>query len=220
MVIHYWGRTRTSGRFKLVREGERNMANRSDSTALENGITSEEAAQERPKPKYPGLRVTCNGNHLVGYHTECRVADGGIFYPITPSTELGETYQQSYAEGGLNVWGEQKLAVECEGEHAAQGGAIAYSVTGRRVANFTSGQGIVYAIEQYYHAPGKLSTLVVEVGDARGVCVAEPPQMALRGLAQGLECALVVEANAPARRSATAARAAAARSAASALSAR
>ena len=153
------------------------MASRSDSTALENGVTSEAPSRERPKPKYPGIRVTCNGNHLVGYHTECRVANGGIFYPITPSTELGETYQQSYAEGGLNVWGEQKMAVECEGEHAAQGGAIAYSVTGRRVANFTSGQGIVYAIEQYYHAPGKLSTLVVEVGaradEAR-------PQRALR----------------------------------------
>ncbi len=40
----------------------------------------------------------------------------------------------------------------------------AYSVAGRRVVNFTSGQGIVYAMEQYYHAPGKFSTMVVEVG--------------------------------------------------------
>jgi len=30
--------------------------------------------------------------------------------------------------------------------------------------NFTSGQGIVYAMEQYYHAPGKLSTMVLEIG--------------------------------------------------------
>jgi pyruvate-ferredoxin/flavodoxin oxidoreductase len=30
--------------------------------------------------------------------------------------------------------------------------------------NFTSGQGIVYAMEQYYHAPGKFSTMVLEVG--------------------------------------------------------
>ncbi|MDP6582565.1 MAG: 2-oxoacid:acceptor oxidoreductase family protein, partial [Vicinamibacterales bacterium] len=52
---------------------------------------------------------------------------------------------------------------EAEGEHAAQGGAIAYSVCGRRVVNFTSGQGIVYGIEQYYHAPGKASTMVLEV---------------------------------------------------------
>ena len=115
------------------------------------------------RPKYPGERITANGNQLVSYHTEARIADGGIFYPITPSTEGGELYQQSFAEGRLNVFGRNTLAVEAEGEHAAQGGAIAYSVCGQRVVNFTSGQGIVYAIEQYYHAPGKASTMVVEV---------------------------------------------------------
>ena len=56
------------------------------------------------------------------------------------------------------------MAIECEGEHAAQGGATAFSVTGKRAVNFTSGQGIVYAMEQYYHAPGKASTMVLEVG--------------------------------------------------------
>ncbi len=115
------------------------------------------------RPQYPGIRITANGNQLVAYHTESRVADAGIFYPITPSTEGGELFQQSFAEGRLNVFGRSTLAVEAEGEHAAQGGAIAYSVCGRRVVNFTSGQGIVYGIEQYYHAPGKASTMVLEV---------------------------------------------------------
>ena len=55
------------------------------------------------------------------------------------------------------------IAVEAEGEHAAQGGAIAHSVCGKRVVNFTSGQGVVYGVEQYYHAPGKCSTMVLEV---------------------------------------------------------
>jgi hypothetical protein len=111
---------------------------------------SERAMKER--------RITTNGNQLVSYHTETRLTDGGIFYPITASTEMGELYQQSFAEGKLNVFGRQKIAIETEGEHAAQGGAIAFSVTGRRTVNFTSGQGIVYAIEQYYHAPGTRST--------------------------------------------------------------
>ena len=114
-------------------------------------------------PKYPGVRVVSNGNQLVAYHTEARLADAGIFYPITPSTEMGELFQQSFAEGSLNVFGRSKIAIETEGEHAAQGGAIAYSATGKRVVNFTSGQGIVYGIEQYYHAPGKLATMVLEV---------------------------------------------------------
>src|SRR5436190_23293944 len=132
-------------------------------------VVAPQAAQaartpNRFQPKYPGVRVTCNGNQLVAEHVESRITEGGVFYPITPSTEGGEIYQQSYAQGELNVWGTPKVAIEAEGEHAAQGGATAYAVTGRRTVNFTSGQGIVYAMEQYYHAPGKLCTMVLEVG--------------------------------------------------------
>lgn len=116
------------------------------------------------KHRFPGIPVTCNGNQLVAQHVETRITEGGIFYPITPSTEGGEIYQQSFAQGELNVWGQQKIAIETEGEHAAQGGATAFAVTGRRAVNFTSGQGLAYAMEQYYHAPGKLSTMVLEVG--------------------------------------------------------
>jgi pyruvate-ferredoxin/flavodoxin oxidoreductase len=114
--------------------------------------------------RYPGIRVTANGNQLVSYHTETRVADAGVFYPITPSTEGGELFQQAFAEGHLNVFGHNTVAIETEGEHAAQGGAIAHSVCGKRVVNFTSGQGVVYGLEQYFHAPGKASTMVLEVG--------------------------------------------------------
>ncbi len=114
-------------------------------------------------PPFPGIRLTTNGNQLVSYYTEARVTDGGVFYPITPSTEMGENYQLSFAEGNLNVFGDSKIAIEAEGEHAAQGGAIALSVTGKRVVNFTSGQGLVYGVEQDYHAPGKLSTMVLQV---------------------------------------------------------
>src|SRR5215470_9012609 len=118
----------------------------------------------KQKPRFPGIRVTANGNQLVSYHTEARIADAGIFYPITPSTEGGELYHQAFAEGKLNVFGGNTIAVEAEGEHAAQGGAIAHSVCGKRVVNYTSGQGVVYGVEQYYHAPGKCSTMVLEVG--------------------------------------------------------
>ena len=114
--------------------------------------------------RYPGIRITANGNQLVSYYTETRIADAGVFYPITPSTEGGELFQQAYAEGHLNVFGKNTIAIETEGEHAAQGGAIAHSVCGKRVVNFTSGQGVVYGVEQYYHAPGKGSTMVLEVG--------------------------------------------------------
>ena len=88
--------------------------------------------------RYPGIRITANGNQLVSYHTETRIADAGVFYPITPSTEGGELFQQAYAEGHLNVFGHNTIAIETEGEHAAQGGAIAHSVCGKRVVNLVS----------------------------------------------------------------------------------
>lgn len=120
--------------------------------------------QNSKTPKYPGIPVTTNGNILVSYYTEARLADAGIFYPITPSTEMGENFELSFAKGEPNVFGRAKMAIETEGEHAAQGGAIAFGVTGKRVVNFTSAQGIAYGLEQYYHAPGKLSSMVLEVG--------------------------------------------------------
>jgi pyruvate-ferredoxin/flavodoxin oxidoreductase len=129
-----------------------------DETGLRRRIAMKESV------RYPGIRVTANGNQLVSYHTETRIADAGVFYPITPSTEGGELFQQAYAEGHLNVFGKNTIAIETEGEHAAQGGAIAHSVAGKRVVNFTSGQGVVYGLEQYFHAPGKASTMVLEVG--------------------------------------------------------
>src|SRR5437660_2010626 len=131
---------------------------------VEKAASREKTQTTRRAPKYPGIRVTCNGNQLVTEHVEVRITEGGVFYPITPSTEGGEIYQQSYAMGELNVFGQQKIAIECEGEHGAQGGATAFAVSGKRTVNFTSGQGIVYAMEQYYHAPGKFSTMVLEVG--------------------------------------------------------
>ncbi|MDH3649611.1 MAG: 2-oxoacid:acceptor oxidoreductase family protein, partial [Saprospiraceae bacterium] len=115
------------------------------------------------KSKYPGKRMTADGNTLVA-KTEGLISDAGVFYPITPSTQMGEYFQNFYAQGLLNAFGKPLTAIETEGEHAAQGGAIAMSITGKRTVNFTSGQGIVYGLEQYYHAPGKLSTMTLEVG--------------------------------------------------------
>src|ERR1700739_5092817 len=98
--------------------------------------------------RYPGIRVTANGNQLVSYHTDTCIADAGVFYPITPSTEGGELFQQAFAEGHLNVFGGNTIAIETEGEHAAQGGAIAHSVCGKRGGDFTSAPRVVYGGEE------------------------------------------------------------------------
>ena len=42
-------------------------------------------AASRHKPKYPGIRVTCNGNQLVTQYVETRVTEGGVFTPLRPA---------------------------------------------------------------------------------------------------------------------------------------
>ncbi|MEX2045250.1 MAG: hypothetical protein WD941_07845, partial [Opitutus sp.] len=84
----------------------------SQPAAPKKGAPHASPSAARAKPKYPGIRVTCNGNQLVAQYVETRITEGGVFYPITPSTEGGEIYQGSYAQGELNVWGQQKVAVE------------------------------------------------------------------------------------------------------------
>jgi hypothetical protein len=34
--------------------------------------------QMQDRPRFPGVRVTANGNQLVSYHTETRIADAGV----------------------------------------------------------------------------------------------------------------------------------------------
>jgi pyruvate-ferredoxin/flavodoxin oxidoreductase len=58
---------------------------------MQNLTTNPTPATDR-KPRFPGIRITTNGNQLVAYHTEVRITEGGVFYPITPSTEMGENY--------------------------------------------------------------------------------------------------------------------------------
>ena len=77
-------------------------------TSVENEILTEESvptAAAGNKPKYPGIPVTCSGNHLMAEHVETRITEGGIFYPITPSTE-GEALSAGVCAGKAGCLGE------------------------------------------------------------------------------------------------------------------
>jgi pyruvate-ferredoxin/flavodoxin oxidoreductase len=84
------------------------------------------------------------------------VCGGVIGYPITPSTEIAETFEAARAEGQLNVWGKHPFFVETEGEHSAQGGALGAAMTGGNfISNASSSQGILYGLEEHYATVGK-----------------------------------------------------------------
>ncbi|OJV81051.1 MAG: pyruvate-flavodoxin oxidoreductase [Cellulomonas sp. 73-92] len=107
------------------------------------------------QPKYPGLPDVINGNGAVA-HVMKHVCGGVIGYPITPSTEIVETFEAARAEGQLNVWGKHAFFVEAEGEHSAQSGALGAALTGGNfISNASSSQGILYALESHYVTVGK-----------------------------------------------------------------
>ncbi len=107
------------------------------------------------KPKYPGLETVINGNGAVA-HVMQHVCDGVIGYPITPSTEISELFEQARAEGNCNVWGRHPFFVETEGEHSAQSGALGAALTGGQyISNASSSQGVLYAMESHFVTVGK-----------------------------------------------------------------
>ena len=104
---------------------------------------------------YPGISEVINGNGAVA-HVMKHVCGGVIGYPITPSTEIAETFEAARAEGQLNVWGKHPFFVETEGEHSAQSGAMGAALTGGNyISNASSSQGILYGLESHYVTVGK-----------------------------------------------------------------
>ena len=108
-----------------------------------------------PKPKYPGVETVINGNGAVATVMQ-RVCDGVIGYPITPSTEISELFEEARSQGNLNVWGRHPFFVETEGEHSAQSGALGAALTGGQfISNASSSQGVLYAMESHFVSVGK-----------------------------------------------------------------
>lgn len=113
--------------------------------------------------KYPGTRAAMDGNSVV-IRCERESTDAAGAYPITPSTQMGEYWAQSAAQGHLNMSGRPLIFIEPEGEHAAAAVTAGLSMTGLRAANFSSGQGIAYMHESLYAAVGKRLTYVLNIG--------------------------------------------------------
>ncbi|MQX36719.1 2-oxoacid:acceptor oxidoreductase family protein [Roseospira navarrensis] len=104
---------------------------------------------------FSGIPTVINGNGAVA-HVMSHVCGGVIGYPITPSTEISEMYEEFRAKGGCNVWGHHPFFFEPEGEHSAQSGALGAALTGGKyISNASSSQGILYGLESHYVTVGK-----------------------------------------------------------------
>jgi pyruvate-ferredoxin/flavodoxin oxidoreductase len=112
---------------------------------------------------FPGIPTTADGSEVVVW-VETHITQGACAYPITPSTNMGGGYQSAVANGQKNLWGEPLAFLELESEHSSASTCEGFAVAGGRVANFTSGQGLILMKEVLYVIAGKRLPVVFHIG--------------------------------------------------------
>jgi len=112
---------------------------------------------------FPGIATTADGSEAVVWVETC-ITQGACAYPITPSTNMGGGYQLAVANGQRNLWGEPLAFLELESEHSSGSTCEGFALAGGRVANFTSGQGLILMKEVLYVIAGKRLPVVFHIG--------------------------------------------------------
>ncbi|MBF0158495.1 MAG: 2-oxoacid:acceptor oxidoreductase family protein [Magnetococcales bacterium] len=115
------------------------------------------------QPLYPGIPGTGDGSDAVSY-VETRATDGAAAYPITSSTIMGQHFQVAVANGFRNVWDRPLAWLELESEHSSASACEGFASAGGRIANFTSGQGLILMKEVLYTIAGKRLPMVLNIG--------------------------------------------------------
>jgi pyruvate-ferredoxin/flavodoxin oxidoreductase len=112
---------------------------------------------------FVGIPATADGSEAVVW-VETHITQGACAYPITPSTNMGGGYQMAVANGQRNLWGEPLAFLELESEHSSASTCEGFALAGGRVANFTSGQGLILMKEVLYVIAGKRLPVVFHIG--------------------------------------------------------
>ncbi len=120
-------------------------------------------AQAKSAPRYPGVPATIDGTGGVVW-VETHISQGACAFPITSSTTMGVNYSQAVAEGCKNLWDEPLIFLQAESEHSSASAAEGFAVSGGRVTNFTSGQGLVLMKEVLHVISGKRLPVVFHIG--------------------------------------------------------
>ncbi len=113
--------------------------------------------------QYPGIPTTSDGAGTVVW-AETHISQAACAYPITSSTTMGQGFNNAYANGQLNLWGEPIKFIELESEHSSMTTCEGFALAGGRVTNFTSGQGLLLMKEVLYVISGKRLPIVLHVG--------------------------------------------------------
>ncbi len=77
---------------------------------------------------------------------------------------MGGAYQMAVANGQRNLWDESLAFLELASEHSSASTCEGFALAGGRVANFTSGQGLILMKEVLYVIAGKRLPVVFHIG--------------------------------------------------------
>jgi pyruvate-ferredoxin/flavodoxin oxidoreductase len=132
-------------------------------SVVDTRVPSSSQPAAEPRYKYPGIPTTCDGAETV-VHVETHICQGSGAYPITSSTTMGGGFNAAVMNGATNLWGDTLIFTEPESEHSAATFCEGFALSGGRVTNFTSGQGLVLMKEVLYTISGKRLPVVMNIG--------------------------------------------------------
>ena len=93
-------------------------------------------------------------------------------YPITPSSNMGESADEFSAAGLKNIWGTVPQVVELQSEGGASGAVHGALTAGALATTFTASQGLLLMIPNMFKIAGELTSTVFHVSARSLACQA------------------------------------------------
>ncbi len=106
--------------------------------------------------------TTIDGNEAAA-SVAYRTSEAAVIYPITPSSPMGEFFDEWSTRGQANIWGDVPKIVEMQSEGGAIGAVHGALQAGSLCTTATSSQGLLLMIPNLYKIAGELTSFVIQV---------------------------------------------------------
>src|SRR6266576_1995109 len=106
--------------------------------------------------------VTIDGNEAAA-HVAYRTNEVIAIYPITPSSNMGESADEWAAKDLKNIWGMTPIVRELQSEGGAAGTVHGSLQTGALTTTFTASQGLLLMIPNMFKIAGEQTSTVFHI---------------------------------------------------------
>src|SRR5678816_4307978 len=107
-------------------------------------------------------RVTIDGNEAAAY-VAYKTNEVIAIYPITPSSNMGESADAWAAKNQKNIWGMTPIVREMQSEGGAAGTVHGALQTGTLTTTFTASQGLLLMIPNMFKIAGEQTSTVFHI---------------------------------------------------------